>query len=374
MSFAWPAIQIVANVVALRLCHCAHASALWKVLPEQPVEVLVAASLPRVVRRCEVDLHREALFKLGLVMELGTVVEGDRLEASAVLSQRSRGRFGHLILGAALELLDDRKPGRALHQREHAVAQVAAHDRVSFPVPRLLPCLDLHRPLADVLLAWQHAPRVLTPVALASELAHDAGVTPQAATDLLVPTNAPVDGLRADVQLSTLAQRPADLLGAPALPDQGADPRHLLRSEACHTPAPPPPSRRIALRLLRSVNAVVHCRVAPKLPTDRAGAPAERTRNLGVALAAHAQRCNAVSFLLGELVVLTHVCNLLLAGIGGSSIAAHPTRSGVVLHLLVEPATPNPSIERTRSGSAGLAFISFWAKPAPPALAAHVKR
>ena len=35
---------------------------------------------------------------------------------------------------------------------------------------------------------------------------------------------------------------------------------------------------------------------------------------------------------------------------------------------------PNPSIERTRSGSAGLAFISFWAKPAPPPRAAHVKR
>ena len=37
-------------------------------------------------------------------------------------------------------------------------------------------------------------------------------------------------------------------------------------------------------------------------------------------------------------------------------------------------ATPNPSIERTRSGSAGLALISFWAKPAPPPRAAHVKR
>ena len=37
-------------------------------------------------------------------------------------------------------------------------------------------------------------------------------------------------------------------------------------------------------------------------------------------------------------------------------------------------ATPNPSIERTRSGSAGLAFISFWAKPALPPRAAHVKR
>ena len=37
-------------------------------------------------------------------------------------------------------------------------------------------------------------------------------------------------------------------------------------------------------------------------------------------------------------------------------------------------ATPNPSIERTRSGSAALAFISFWATPAPPPRAAHVKR
>ena len=40
----------------------------------------------------------------------------------------------------------------------------------------------------------------------------------------------------------------------------------------------------------------------------------------------------------------------------------------------VATVTPNPSIERTRSGSAGLAFISFWAKPALPPRAAHVKR
>ena len=36
-------------------------------------------------------------------------------------------------------------------------------------------------------------------------------------------------------------------------------------------------------------------------------------------------------------------------------------------------ATRNPSIERTRIGNAGLAFISFWARPAPPPRAAHVK-
>ena len=52
---------------------------------------------------------------------------------------------------------------------------------------------------------------------------------------------------------------------------------------------------------------------------------------------------------------------------------------GLRLELGMQPfpaltATPNPSIERTRSGSAGLAYISFWAKPAPPPRAAHVKR
>ena len=52
---------------------------------------------------------------------------------------------------------------------------------------------------------------------------------------------------------------------------------------------------------------------------------------------------------------------------------------GLRLELAMQPfpaltATPNPSIERTRSGNAGLAFISFWAKPALPERAAHVKR
>ena len=34
----------------------------------------------------------------------------------------------------------------------------------------------------------------------------------------------------------------------------------------------------------------------------------------------------------------------------------------------------NPSFKRTRSGKPALAFISFWAKPAPPPRASHVKR
>ena len=37
-------------------------------------------------------------------------------------------------------------------------------------------------------------------------------------------------------------------------------------------------------------------------------------------------------------------------------------------------ASSNPSFKRTRFGSAGLAFISFWARAGQPPRAAHVKR
>jgi hypothetical protein len=45
------------------------------------------------------------------------------------------------------------------------------------------------------------------------------------------------------------------------------------------------------------------------------------------------------------------------------------TALGALLRL-----APNPTIERTRSGNVGLAFIFFWAKSALPPRAAHVKR
>ena len=155
-SFPWSVVQVVDDVVALGLRDQAHARALGQVLSHQAVEVFVAPSLPRVVRRGEVDLHWEALFEQLVVMELGAVVEGDRLEQPAVLSERAGRRTRDLVLGARLELHHDRVSSLALHQREHAVAQVAAHHGVAFPVAHALSSFDLARSLGDVALAGQH--------------------------------------------------------------------------------------------------------------------------------------------------------------------------------------------------------------------------
>jgi len=112
-SFPWSVVQVVDDVVALGLRDQAHARALGQVLSHQAVEAFVALSFPRVVRRGEVDLHWEALFEQSVVMELGAVVEGDRLEQPAVLSERAGRRTRDLVLGARLELHHDRVSGLA---------------------------------------------------------------------------------------------------------------------------------------------------------------------------------------------------------------------------------------------------------------------
>ena len=94
-SFARPVVQVVGDVIALGLREGAQASSLGQVLSKQAVEVLVAASLPRVIRRGEVDLHREALFEQPVVMELGAVVKGDCLEVPLVFLDGVQGGRVH---------------------------------------------------------------------------------------------------------------------------------------------------------------------------------------------------------------------------------------------------------------------------------------
>src|SRR4051812_39149245 len=83
-------------------------------------------------------------------MELRAVVEGDRLELAAVPSDRPSCRPNYFSLGARLEFLHDREAGLALHQREHAVVQVAAHHRVAFPMAGALSSFDLYRTFAGI--------------------------------------------------------------------------------------------------------------------------------------------------------------------------------------------------------------------------------
>src|SRR5215204_4709692 len=56
----------------------AEVGALWKVLPQQPVGVLVRATLPGAVRIAEVDRHARLDPELGVLGHLRSLIPGQR--------------------------------------------------------------------------------------------------------------------------------------------------------------------------------------------------------------------------------------------------------------------------------------------------------
>lgn len=56
---------------------------LWKVLAEQTIGVLVAASLPRALRVAEIDVETSIDPELGVLCHLGALVQGRDLRSCA---------------------------------------------------------------------------------------------------------------------------------------------------------------------------------------------------------------------------------------------------------------------------------------------------
>src|SRR5437660_6798733 len=293
-----------------------------------------------MIRRGEVDLQREALFEQCVVVKFGAVVERERLELAAVTANGARRRLRYRVLVARGQLLDDRVAGLAFYQREHAMTQVTAHHRVTFPMPDVLSPLNFSRPLTNGSLAGQPAPRIMSAVALAAELAHDPRMAPQVATRLLVPADAPVDRFVADAQRPPLLEHAGNLFGASFTAQQ---PRHLRHVGGAEGRAPTTaPSARggVTVRLLGAILAVVMGRVAAQFARDRAAVPAEQASNLRWRLAAHPLCGNQVSFFLGELVI-RHRCNPVPGRMRRQLVSPLPPSVQRVLHLLCESARPN---------------------------------
>src|SRR6266480_5832157 len=122
-----------------------------------------------MIRRGEVDLDWEALLEKCVVVELGAIVERERVEVAAVATNRTRGSSRHLLLSACAQLFDDCVAGLTLDQRKHTMAQIATHHGVAFPMADLLPSFHLDRPLVNGAFAWQYASRIAATIAFAPE-------------------------------------------------------------------------------------------------------------------------------------------------------------------------------------------------------------
>lgn len=94
-----PVVEFVGDGVEIVLAVCGQVGAFGEVLPEQPVGVLVGASLPGAVRVAEVDPHVQCGRDLAVQRELGALVPGQRVK------QRP-GQRPHLVDDGLLDVFD----------------------------------------------------------------------------------------------------------------------------------------------------------------------------------------------------------------------------------------------------------------------------
>lgn len=97
----------------------------------------------------EVASYRKSLFELLVAMELGAIIERDRLEAFPMLAYGLHAGPVHLFDGTSLYLLDDKEASFSFDERNDAMMAVAADHGIAFPVPDACSMFNLHRPFLD---------------------------------------------------------------------------------------------------------------------------------------------------------------------------------------------------------------------------------
>jgi len=91
--------------------------------------------------------------------------------------------------------------------------------------------VDLRRALRDGSFAGEYAAGIDAAIALAPELAHDAGVAPEVTVGATIPANAAIDRFVADAQGSLLGGYSGDLLRASAFAQEAANHAQLFGTE-----------------------------------------------------------------------------------------------------------------------------------------------
>lgn len=333
-TFARSSIELPGDGVALVLIKLGHAHALWDVLSDQSVSVLVGATLPRVVRGGEVERNSSCTLDGFVAMELGAIVRGDRLESIEVLADEADRACAGLFLRSGPELTDEHVTTLAFDEADDAVLAARPHDGVDFPVAQLSSRLDAGGPFTDVPLAGEPATAVIGTVALAPSLSGAAQLGVKRAAALEILPDVAIDGFMTDAEFALPAQEAGDLFRTPLLAQQSLDASELLRTELLITSR----SRSSATGHEDGFGGSIVSRastIALELATDGAAMSLQILGDLRLIQTLLAQRRNHIPLLRGELAI-THDDSPCLAGFEESPLSQFtslPGRSRVALSL-----------------------------------------
>ena len=141
-SFPRSRIQLLRNGIALLLGKILHRCSFRQILPDKPVDVFVAASLPGVVRVGKVEPNLVAGFDRSVLVKLRSVIGGNCLESAWVSADQPLGLLVQGLGGSILKFADHQEAGFSFHQGDDAVRRSLAHDRIDFPVPSMTTALN----------------------------------------------------------------------------------------------------------------------------------------------------------------------------------------------------------------------------------------
>lgn len=134
---AWPAVELVGNLIELFLAVDRQIGALGQVLPDQVVDVCANAQLPRAVRVAELDFHARIRCQLRMLGHLLALVIRQHL-ADGLGNAAQLGR--KVLQGRGVRQLGRHHQARAaLDQHNHSRTVAGALDKVTFAVPRKRP-------------------------------------------------------------------------------------------------------------------------------------------------------------------------------------------------------------------------------------------
>lgn len=173
-----------------------------------------------------------------------------------------------------------------------------ADDRIGLPMADLGALVGGPGPVLDAQAVDDAAPMLPSAGVALAALLLAAQVAVQIAAELLVGVDELVDPLVADLDSTFQASPLCDLLGAPVEPDKLRHAAPLLRRDAPSSAAGAGSILGQVVRLLGAVPALTA--VAPKLPANRAGASAQSSGDLALAVSGAEQGPGLIPFLSGE--------------------------------------------------------------------------
>ena len=277
---------------------------LWKVLADEPIDILIQSTFPGGVGVSKV---KPCLQLPGNRLVLGkffAIIRGNGMHRGLEMAQQSHHSLADRRGGAACHMGQQRVHGFALGQGDQRWLLPFANDRIHFPVTDAGLPVHHRRALINRYGIDQLAAALIAAVALLALLLA-AQVSVQLTTGCLVLVYVLIYPFMAQADAFSFAQPVTNLFRAPFILQPGRYPQPQTGGNPCLiTRCPAGPGQVVSL--VRTIDS--QASITAEFTANRGFMYPGQSRDLNLLMACFHQCINLISLRLGKLCVVSHLC------------------------------------------------------------------